>query len=277
MRLARLLLLPLAAVLATGCESDDGVTVNARPPLAGVRFIHGAADLGPVDIRMIDQLPWSAYALEMPFRGATPHIPSEAKSRVIRVFRHSKDIAVTSVPIVETTVTIEEGRNYTFLLTGTAAANNLRLQMIADDVPALTGQQIAVRFVNALQGVTASGYLTATATTAIPATATWPNVAALSAGQYVTRDTGTFAIRANTATDATLRSATAPPGAPEAPLIGATAGFRAAGTGLSAYLLPASVPGSAAPQPTSTTNQAFADPAIVFYVDRIPTPPGPTN
>ena len=54
MRLSRLIILSVSGLLVTACGVDDGPTVNARPQLAGVRFIHAMPDEGPVDARMID-------------------------------------------------------------------------------------------------------------------------------------------------------------------------------------------------------------------------------
>src|SRR3954471_18182909 len=62
MRFSRLSLLPLALVAVAACH-DDGVSVNTRPPLGGVRFVNAVPDGGPVDIRMIDQVEWSASSV----------------------------------------------------------------------------------------------------------------------------------------------------------------------------------------------------------------------
>ena len=98
----RFLMLPLAVSVLAACSQDDGVTVNARPPLGGVRFVNAVADGGPVDIRMVDQVEWSASSVTtsanygLPFRMATHHWPTEAKARHIRVFPTDSSITVTS-------------------------------------------------------------------------------------------------------------------------------------------------------------------------------------
>lgn len=275
MRLTRLLLLSVVALGAAACSEDDGVTINTRPPLGGVRFINAVPDGGPVDIRMIDQVEWSANSVStstnygLPFRAGTIHWPTEAKSRRIRVFPTDSNVAVTSQILHDTTIAIEPNKNVTLMLVGSrAAGGSVRFVMIDDTPPALTGNQIAVRAVNAGAAASVNGYLTATATTALPGSATWPAMALYTPGAYVTRDTGTFAVRATAAgAPATIWSATAPAGAPASGLISATAGFRAAGSGLSAYVFPTSVAGTKAPQ-----TSAFTSPAIVYFVDRIPGP-----
>lgn len=272
----RFLMLPLAVMALAACSQDDGVSVNARPPLGGVRFVNAVPDGGPVDIRMVDQVEWSASSVTtsanygLPFRMATHHWPTEAKARHIRVFPTDSSITVTSQILVDTTITIEADKNVTLMLVGSRVANNLRFVMIEDMPLTLTGQQIAVRVVNGVDGGTAAdAYLLQSTTTALPASPTFSNVGALAASEYVVRDTGNFAVRVTpAATPGTVWSAAAPTGAPANGLIGAAAGARGANSALSAVLFPRSVAGTAAPQTT-----AYQSPAVVFLVDRVPPPP----
>lgn len=275
----RFLLLPLALVAVTACADDDGVTVNPRPPLAGVRFINAVPDGGPVDIRMVDQIEWSASSVTtsgnygLPFRAGTIHWPTEAKARHIRVFPTDSSIAVTTQILHDTTITIEADKRITLMLVGSRAANTLRFIQIEDMPLTLTGQQMGVRVVNAAQPGATPGaidaYLLQSTTTPLPAAPTFSNVPNLATSEYVVRDTGAFAMRVTpAASTATVWSAAAPNGAPADGLIAATAGARGAGSALSAYVFPRSVAGTAAPQTT-----AFQSPAIVYFVDQVPTPP----
>lgn len=276
----RFLLLPVALVAAAACSpTDDGVSVNARPPLGGVRFINAVPDGGPVDIRMVDQVEWSASSVStatntgLPFRAGTVHWATEAKARHIRVFPTDSVLAVTTQILHDTTITIEADKNVTLMLVGSrAAGGRVRFVMIDDTAPTVSVGQVAVRVVNATGSgqvpAAANGYLTASTTTALPATPTFPNVASLSASPYVVRDTGTFAIRATeTGTTTPVWSTAAPVGEPATATIGALAGSRGGGA-ISAYIFPRSVAGTAAPQTT-----AFQSPAVVFFVDKIPAPP----
>ena len=186
MRLSRLLLLPVATLAVAACGDDDGVTVNTRPPLGGVRFVNAVPDMLPMDIRMIDQVEWSASSVNasnatgLSFRGATIHWPTEAKARRIRVFPTSTDIAVTSRVLLDTTITIEANRNVTFMLVpgvranapnANSATDSVQFVMIDDAVPALTADQIAARAVNAGVAPGVAAYLTDTTTSAFPAAA----------------------------------------------------------------------------------------------------------
>jgi hypothetical protein len=294
MRLSRLLLLPVAALSAAACSDDDGVTVNTRPPLGGVRFINAVPDMRPVDIRMVDQVQWSASSVNgsnygLAFRNGTVHWATEAKARQIRVFPADSNITNGSRVLLDQTITIEPNRNVTLMLVPgprTSATDSVAFVVIDDTVE--PGTQVSVRLVNAsTTGATpaaASGWLTATTTTAVSGTPTWNNVAPLTAGAYVTRDTGSFAARVAAAgTTTPLWSAAAPAGEPATPTVGALAGSRAAGTGLSAYIFPRACPAAgatitvancpAAAGSSAATRTAYAAPAVVWFVDRIPTPP----
>lgn len=301
MRLSRLLMLPVATLAIAACGEDDGVTVNTRPPLGGVRFVNAVPDMLPMDIRMVDQVEWSASSVNasnatgLAYRGATIHWPTEAKARRIRVFPTSTDIAVTSRVLLDTTITIEANRNVTYMLVpgvragapnANSATDSVRFIMIDDAVPALTGNQIAARAVNAGVAPGLAAYLTASTSTAISGAATWSVATPFGAGAaYVTRDTGTFAVRAarSDAPTTAIASATAPAGAPESGLVGALAGFRAAGSAMSAYVFPRACPtvtGSltaancpAAVGASAAQRTALASPGVVWLIDRIPTPP----
>jgi hypothetical protein len=271
-------ILPIALLAAAACH-DDGVSVNERPPLGGVRFINAVPDGGPVDIRMIDQVEWSASSVSgnanccgLTFRAGTIHWATEAKPRHIRVFPSDSSIAITSQILHDTTITIEANKNVTLMLVGSRAAGGRVSFIVIDDNPGtVAANQIATRIVNASStGQTpaaASGYITASATSPLPATPTFATIAPRSASPYVLRATGAFAFQATPAGDnTTVWAAAAPAGAPADGLIGATAGATGGGSAFSAYLFPRSVAGSAAPA-------AFTTPGLVYYVDLIPAPP----
>jgi hypothetical protein len=275
MRLAHLL--PIALLAVAACH-NDGVSVNDRPPLGGVRFINAVPDGGPVDIRMIDQVEWSASSVSgnanccgLVFRQGTIHWATEAKARHIRVFPSDSSIAITSQILHDTTITVEANKNVTLMLVGSRAAGGHVSFVTIDDNPA-PATQVAVRLVNAsstgLTPTNASGYVTTDTTSALGA-ATFATVAPRSASPYVVRATGSFFLRATPAGDnTTVWTAAAPAGAPANGLTGATAGALGPGSGLSAYLFPRSVAGTGAPQ-----GAIFQSPGIVFFVDLIPAPP----
>ena len=280
MRVSRFL--PLAMLAAAAACHDDGVSVNERPPLGGVRFINAVADGGPVDIRMVDQVEWSANSVStasnygLPFRAGTIHWPTEAKARHIRVFPTDSSIAITSTILHDTTITIEANKNVTLMLVGSrAAGGKVSFIKIDDAPPPVSSSQVAIRVVNASTAGTsanASGYITPDSTSALPTTATWGTVGPLSASAYVVQSTGKFVVRTTPAGSTTsVWFAAAPDGAPADGLIGATAGALGGGSALSAYLFPPSGTGPFTPQ--SGTPPSGATPRVVFFVDLIPAAP----
>ena len=289
MRLSRLFLLPVAAISLAACGDDNGVSENARPPLGGVRFVNAVPDGGPVDIRMIDQVEWSASSATtagnygLPFRVGTIHWATEAKSRRIRVFPTDSNIAVTSQILHDTTIAIEANKNVTLMLVGSRApGGSVRFIMLDDTPPAASGD-VAVRTVNAGIPGGVDAYITATDSTPISGAPTWANVAPQTSSAYITRPTGGFAVRAAVAgTTTPLYSAGAPVGAPQDGLIGALAGSSAPGSALAAYVFPRACPD--VPTPLTVTNcptligqstanrTALQSPRVVWFVDRIPAP-----
>jgi hypothetical protein len=279
MRLSHLL--PIALLAVAACH-DDGVSVNARPPLGGVRFINAVPDGGPVDIRMVDQVEWSASSVSsnlsccgLAFRQGTNYWATEAKARHIRVFPTDSSIAVTSQILHDTTITIEANKNVTLMLVGSRATGGKVSFVKIDDEPgAIPNNKVAVRVVNASATgqvpAPADAYIvTDTTATGLPATPAFAALGALSASPYVLRDPGVFAVRATAAGNTTtFWAATAPAGAAESGLIGTAAGYLGTGSAMAAYIFPRSVAGSSAPQST-----AFTRPAVVFFIDFIPAPP----
>jgi hypothetical protein len=282
MRFSRLSLLPLALMALAACNTEDAITVNTRPPLGGVRFVNAVPDGGPVDIRMIDQVEWSASSVSdntqccgLPFRGGTIHWATEAKARHIRVFPTDSSLAVTTTILHDTTITIEANKNITLMLVGSrAAGGKVSFVTIDDNPPAVPDNKIAVRLVNASAPAqvpaSADAYIVTDTTAAgLPATATYTAVAPRTAAPYVQRDLGVFAFRATAAGSTTpFWASTAPAGAAASGLIGAAAGYLGGGSAFSGYLFPRSVAGTPAPQ-----SALFQAPGLVFFVDLIPAPP----
>lgn len=266
MRLPRYGIICAAIVAIAGCSSTD-LTNSALPGLAGVRYINALADTGSVDLRMVDQIEWSANATPLNFRQGIEHQPTEAKARHIKVFSFaSRDISVVQQVLVDTTITFAANSKYTLLLTGSARAKTAKFIVINDDPPALSAGQIAVRTVNASTGAI-DAYVVTTAADPIPGSPTAANVGANSTSPYLVRATGAVALRVTDRGVTTVNaSAAGPVGSPNP--IGTTgtyfpsAGVDNAGSAFSVYYFPRGVAGSLQ---TSTT------PAIIWFVDKVPT------
>lgn len=272
MRLSRILTPVSALLLLAACGVDDGPTSNARPPLAGVVFIHAMPDEGPVDARMIDQTQWSAYALGINFRQSSPRMAAQAGSRSIRVWRKSTD--VDQVMLIEQNVTIEAGQNVTLLLTGSVQGGTARIEVIPDNPPDSASGQIHVRAVNTTDAAAEVAWVTG-GTAGTPVSVSPLGTSAYTAFPMAAVTASFFAPGA----PGTTWEKVAPAGEPQTEGKGATAGYSASGSALSAYLFPPSVPGSLAPQdPEPVVGgdpvvPVFAIPGIIWFVDRVPAPP----
>lgn len=261
MRLSRFITVVVGLAALTACKGDD-VFDPSTPALASVRFINAVTDTGSVDITMIDQIEWSAKALNLAFRAGTAYWPTEAKTRTIRVFPTSRVIGVTSGILLDTQVDIAANTRVTLLLTGSARAGTLRFVIIDDGPIAPAAGQIGVRLVNASSGAV-DGYLVALPADPLPGSPFAANVASNAASTYAGRATGSAAVRATDAGSATVTASAAGPAAP-ATLPGElpSAGVTNAGTSFSVYYFPRGVLGS--PQNAITT------PGMVWFVDRNP-------
>ncbi len=276
MRLTRFVASLVAAVAIAGCGKDN-VTDPTFPPLAGVRFINSVNDTSALDFRAIDQIAFSPVANALAFRGATEFQPTEAKARHFRVFVTSQNIAITSHPIVDTTVTFAANTNYTMMLTG-SARGTVQFVVITENAPTPAASQIAVRTANN-SAAAIDDYLVDSVTTAVSGTPAMANVAAGGLSGYVAIPSGKIASRVTPAGSATVSASQQGPRAP-ATLPGErpAAGVDAQGTAFTVVYFPAGVPGSPT-APSTGTNRcsgtvplATCNPTVVWFVDRLPTP-----
>lgn len=188
----------LGVVSACG---PDRVTATQSPLFAGVRFINAVPDTGAafgLDFRFVD-LVENSDAFRITFRD-TPSTSGaivagaqiEFKAAQVGTARHFRiflsDTIQTAAQVVlkDSTVNLEQGHNYTFLLWGNArssGADKMRLTVIDENV-ADPGAQVALRVINASGvAIDARQYPT---TGTVPASADWANVGAYSISAYKT-------------------------------------------------------------------------------------------
>jgi hypothetical protein len=264
MRLIRFGILCTGLAALVACSGED-VSAPDLPALGGVRFINALADTGAVDIRMVDQVEWSAFANALNFRQGTEHMPTEAKARHIRVFSFAnRDVNTVQQVIHDTTIVVSANTNVTLLLTGSARARTAKFVVISDTPPTLAAGQIAVRAVNASTGAV-NAYVVDTTTDAVtgvsPAAS---NLGVNSTSSYVTRAAGRVALTVTDPGSTTANAAVNGPAAPADPAgtgYNKAAGVRNAGSVFSVYYFPRGVAGSLQ---TATT------PGIVWFVDQRP-------
>jgi hypothetical protein len=274
MRVSRLGLVMVGALLASACDKDAGPFLAPTVPLAYTRFINAIPDTVPVDFRYIDLLEYSPFAIQLQYRQFTPYQGTAPGARQLRVFTNwggdSVYLRHTTVMLGEETPTFEAGKYYTLVATGfsrTGQTPGVRVQVFEDPIPD-PGSNVAFRVVNLGAGMSAVDVgVTAASADAIPA-ATFSNVPYLGASQYVTRPTGNAWFRVTAAGGGTElvsgNGRQAPPGIVGDPLANLTTvgGSGQAGSVVTAYLFPPSVAGSRAPSITT--------PSLVFVVDKHP-------
>lgn len=266
----------LAASAALAACTDAGVTTTTRPPLAGVRYIYAVNDTARLDFRMVDQIQYSANTITGPsgtgapgltFREGTEYYPVEAKARRINVFSLANLDAGTVQQVVhDTTITFEANKNYTLLYVGSARSNTDRFMVLEDTPPAtVAANQAAYRVYN-ISPADVNVYFTRTDTSAISGAPAFAGVRSMTATAYVGRDTGTVALRVTAAGSTTpVASMAASRGALGTTAVNPVAGSAVPGTVFSAYVFPASVTGSTAPQ-----TAAFRVPGVQLFLDKLP-------
>lgn len=268
MRPNSVVMLCFALTAITACGGSDATGVS-RPPLAGVRLVNGLTEGSAVDIRAIDQIEWSPVANNLSYRNATVYYPTEAGDRHIRVFPTSTDASVTSVVLLDVTITFQADSRVTLLLAGSTVAGTVHFVVISDDITPPASGSIGVRAVNASSGAI-DAYLVTTATDPLPGTPTGANVPAQGASAYVSRASGAAAMRVTPAGSATVSaSATGPtaPGAPSGSPYLPAAGVDTPGTRFSVYYFPA-VSAIAASQGRPAVAATAA--SAIWLVDRNP-------
>ena len=274
MRISRIGLALVGALLAVGCSESDGPFFAPQVPLAYTRFINAVPDTGAIDFRFVDLVEYSPFAVQLAYRGFTPYQGTATGARHLKVFTNpggSNTLIqhVTNV-LLEESPTFEAGKYYTVVAVGyarTTGTPRIKLQVYEDPIPD-PGSNVAFRVVNLATGLGSINVgVTAASADPIP-TPTFSNIAYLGASAYVTRAPGNAWFRVQETTAATEivsgDGRRAPVGAAGDPLNNLTTigGSGQAGSVVTAYVFPRSVSGSTAPSVTA--------PSIVFIVDKHP-------
>jgi uncharacterized protein DUF4397 len=198
-RILQLSTLALLAGVASAC-SPDSVFTTPTTPLAGVRFINAVPDTGAafgLDFRFVDIVE-NSDAYRITFRN-TPstsglvtagaqiqYKPAKTGARHFKIFLSDTLIQAAQVTLKDSTVNLESGHNYTFLLWGNArstGSDKMRLTVIDESVTD-PGTQVALRVINA--GGTAIDVRQYVSTGTVPASADWAGVAPYTVSTYKT-------------------------------------------------------------------------------------------
>jgi hypothetical protein len=265
----------------SACSTPEELIKTPAQAVAGVRFINAVPDTAGaygLDFRFVD-IPENKQQFRISFRnspsttsGVTASTTVEYKqakigSRHFRVFLSDSLGAVASTVLKDSTITLEEGKNYTVVAWGFARAGQtpgLRVSVIEESV-ADPGTNVALRVLNATSTpIDVREYLSSGTA---PAAATWAAVPALSASSYVTAAPGQYKYNVQPAGGGTplFSDALALIGVPPTVDIAALPGTTVAGSAVTLIVFPRSVAGSKAPQ-----TAAFQVPAASFVWDRRP-------
>lgn len=272
-RILKASILCLAAGVLNACTPEE-IIITEDIPTAGVRFIHAVPDTGAMDFRPVDIVENSTF-YNVAFRGTSLLFYKNARagSRHFRIFL-SPDLALpaaeqqamASTVVKDTTITLEAGHRYTFILWGFSRPGSnpgMRLDVI-DDNPADPGTAVALRLVNAASGLGAiDGRFYVTGGTP-PTAPSWAAVPELSASAYVSTPPGSIRYNVRSAGSATnlFADATALAGVAATVDLEAQPGTTIAGSAVSGIVFPRSVAGSKAAN--------FTTPGIIFVWDRRP-------
>jgi hypothetical protein len=270
MRHIRKAVLPLGIVaLAAACSEDAGPFLAPEESIAYVRYVHAVPDTGATDWRPIDALANSPPAFGLNYRGFTPYQAMGSGARRIRIFTTSTNINITSVPIVDTTITFNADTYYTLLWTGFARAGQLpadRLVLMQDNIPDVPTGQVSLRVVNVgLDLASVDVFSTATTTAPLPASPLL-SVATGAASNYQSQTPGPMALQltATGTRSPILAQVLAPAGQAADPAQNLTAigGSTIGGSAFTAFVFGRSIAGS--------TAASFTTPGIVYIIDRHP-------
>jgi hypothetical protein len=275
-RILDLSVLCLVGGLVSGCL-PAGVTDSEVIPTAGVRFINAVPDTGGafgMDFRFIDIVEnsdtYRATFRNNPITSANVTASSniqyknaKAGSRHFRIFLDDTLQAAASTVLKDSTVNLESGHNYTFLLWGNArssGADKMKLTVI-DETVADPGANVALRVINTTgSAIDVRQY----AGTTVPGSATWANVAPYTISNYVTASPAQIRFNVQPAGGGTtlFSDALALIGQATTVDIEGTPGTTQAGSAVTMVVFPRSVAGSRA---TSFTTIGFT-----FMWDRRP-------
>ncbi|MGE0441018.1 MAG: DUF4397 domain-containing protein [Gemmatimonadales bacterium] len=251
------------------CKPEE-VIQTEDIPTAGIRFVNAVPDTGAMDFRPVDIVENSTF-YSVAFKGTSLLYYKNARAgqRHFRVFMTGTTAAVASTVMADTTVTLEAGKLYTFIMWGfarTGSSPARKLTIIEDAAPD-PGNQVALRLVNAAAGLGALDGSQYPDGGSAPGSATWAGVPELGASGYVLAPTGRIRYNVKPAGGATnlFADALALQGIPATIDIEAAPGTTVAGSGVSGIVFPRSVAGSGAPNVTT--------PGIIFVWDRRPPRP----
>jgi hypothetical protein len=265
MRIRKLVLAVLPALVLGACD-DDGVSGPANlGPTAAVRFMNLVRDTGTVDFRFVDRVENMPSFLGVTVRGTSGvYSGLGAGNRPARVFPNSTDPVLAQTFLKNVTLNLAANNRYTLVYAGLAGTGEDELAVFED--PATLpdpGDAIAIKVLHGAHGIGAVDVYVVPVTSATAATpANWQtarvaviqNVSYLSQTAYVNvarrPTTGDvlyrFVVTAAGGNTPLFASTPSLPGtrAPAGATYGHLPGVQIEGSVLTAVIAPATVPGT---------------------------------
>jgi len=197
-------------------------------------------------------------------------VPFAAGSYTITVFLSSLDPAIAQQVITTVTDDFADAGRYTFVHSGALRSGTATATIMEDNATAPAAGKVALRVLHLGAGM---GNLdvfvgTTSGSGTLPGAASWTNVAFGTATGYVELDAAALRVAVTatgTVTPLVVDNTAAPTGSAPTGTQSAIPGVQQAGSVLTVVILPASTPGSMAPQ-----TSAYQVPAFRFLVDRRP-------
>jgi hypothetical protein len=285
-RFSRLSILCLGAAVAMSACNPEELIPTENIPTGGVRFINAVPDSAGsfgLDFRFLDIVESNAH-FRISFRNSptttagvigassVQYKGARAGNRNFAIFLNDTLQSIASTKLRDSTLTVEDGKNYSVILWGPARAGQMRMRVIPETV-ADPGTKVALRVINATgDPIDASPYLSSGTAPAVPV---WANVPAYSVSSYVLVDPGQYryTVRAPGTTTPLFADqlaligavASSSPGAAPKIDIEPLPGTVVAGSAVTMVVFPRSTVGSKAPQ-----TAAFQVPGGAFMWDRRP-------
>jgi hypothetical protein len=258
----------LAGGLAACDDGTEGTPFEPEP-LAAIRFVNAVPDTMAMDYRFTTAV-LNAGMYDATFRTVQEnYVPFPAGNYTITVFLSSNDPAIAQQVIATVTDDYADAGRYTFVHSGALRAGSATATILEDNATAPAAGKVALRVLNLGAGMGSLDVFVGTTGTGLPSgAASWTNVAFGAATGYVEFDAAALRVAATatgTAAPLVVANTAAPAGSAATGVQSAIPGVQQVGSVLTVVILPASTPGSMAPQ-----TSAYQVPAFRFLVDRRP-------
>jgi hypothetical protein len=267
----------LCLVLAAGASCHpDAVTNSPVIPMGAIHFVNAVPDTVKMDFVVVDIIS-NASAFNVAFRGSNMFYKAiEAGTRRLKIFYDTTDVTIAQTIFSDTSFAFAANQNYTFVEAGFARPGSVPARtvlILSDGAPDPGAGNVGLRVVHVGAGLGALDVnVTRHASDTLPTTPLLGGLTYGALGPYVALPADTAAadsLRVVVTAAGTRAPATVtlklPTGVAGTPMLNPIAGARVAGSVLTVLVVPASVPGSPAPQ-----TAAFAVPSGVVLVDRRP-------